>query len=151
MTVRFRANLDASIQALGTIGEAMVRAVAIQTVNDAKLKTRGGFKSGRFVTTGWNKITWKVDNPGGIAPVATVGHSDKHWAFWELGHHNAFTGQYERVEWLRPAMDEKRVVKTEVARRAAKQAAEKVGASINLKNIKIPKPSLSGPSGQLPG
>ena len=84
--------------AMRDIGVAVVTAVAIQITNDAKLEARGGFKGGAFVTRGWQGIRWAVIDQQ--PPRALVGHHERHFMFWEMGHHNAWTRQYERNQWL---------------------------------------------------
>jgi hypothetical protein len=78
--------------------------------NQMKLH-KGGFTTGDFATgTAANKIT-----VGPILAMGRVGHygiqvgtSVLYHLFWELGHINLFTGKYERVETLRPAIEESR-------------------------------------------
>lgn len=69
----------------------------------------GGFKSGRFATgTALNAIT-RTD-PLAVGRfgeyILNVGTSIRYHLFWELGHMNTITGKYERVETLRPAIQE---------------------------------------------
>ena len=73
-----------------------------------KLKMRehsGGFTSGKF-STGWaiNHITRTTPALGDW--LIRVGTNVRYHLFWELGHMNLFTRKYERVETLRPAVQE---------------------------------------------
>lgn len=72
---------------------------------------RGGFTTGAFATgTALNKITLgPILSLGRIGDYAVqVGTSVPYHLFWELGHMNLFTGKYERVETLRPALEDTR-------------------------------------------
>lgn len=69
---------------------------------------KGGFTSGRFVTgTALNAITQTA--PRALAKLGEyfilVGTNLRYHLFWELGHMNTWTGKYERVETLRPAVE----------------------------------------------
>lgn len=80
-------------------------AAATVVQNQAKRNVRGGFKSGQFVTGNlMNKIAIRVSVTDTVAE-AVIGTTVDYGAFWELGHHNTFTGKYEREEWLRPALE----------------------------------------------
>lgn len=110
------------------IGCAMVGAVCIQITNDCKLESRGGFKSGQFVTRGWQGIRWQTDCKG-INPTGVVGHHEKHWMFWELGHHNSWTRQYERNQWLTRGFQRNTGAQDRVAGIAARVTAAKHSVS----------------------
>jgi len=72
---------------------------------------KGGFKTGAFATgVAQNKITLgPVQTLGRIGDYSVqVGTSVLYHLFWELGHMNLFTGKYERVETLRPALEDTR-------------------------------------------
>lgn len=97
----------------------------LAVVNQAKLEARGGFKSGRFVTRGWQSITYEV--AGAPRFSAKVGSTEKHFAFWELGHRNLFTGQFERNRWLTRGMERSRGQQRVNAVKAAEQVAKKYG------------------------
>lgn len=99
---------------------AAVTAVAIEVTNQCKLVSRGGFKSGRFVTRGWQGIRYQVNV---MTATARVGHHEKHWAFWEFGHHNIFTRQYERFQWLTMGFERAEPMLDDVAQRAVRQVA----------------------------
>lgn len=80
-------------------------AAATVVQNRAKRNVRGGFKSGDFVTGNlMNKIAIRVSVTDAVAE-AVIGTTVDYGAFWELGHHNAYTRKYEREEWLRPALE----------------------------------------------
>jgi hypothetical protein len=71
----------------------------------------GGFTTGDFQTgTAQGKITLgPVLAMGQIGQYSVqVGTSLLYHLFWELGHMNLFTGKYERVETLRPAIEDSR-------------------------------------------
>lgn len=71
----------------------------------------GGFTTGDFQTgTAINKITLgPILAMGRLGAYSTqVGTSMLYHLFWELGHMNLFTGKYERVETLRPAIEDTR-------------------------------------------
>lgn len=124
----FRSHLPRVLRTQLKIGEAAVRGAVIAVQNRAKLNVRGGFKSGRFVTGRlFNDITHEVI--GGLHPMARVGTTLDYGAFWELGHHNTFTRQYEREEWLKPAFDNTHAEQAEFARLFAAEAAGKAGVS----------------------
>lgn len=72
----------------------------------------GGFKSGDFATgSAVGRIT--------IGPVLALGRFGEYaiqvgtdrlyHLFWELGHMNVFSRKYERVETLRPAVEDTRI------------------------------------------
>ena len=84
--------------------KAALRAAAYVVVGQAKLNARGGFTTGRYATTGWNTITYALKKKRRTY-IAEVGSTRKHFAYWELGHSNKFTGNYEHVPWLKPAFN----------------------------------------------
>lgn len=68
----------------------------------------GGFKHGKFGTgTALNAITRSA--PRALAKLGEyfllVGTNLRYHLFWEIGHMNTWTGKYERVETLRPAVE----------------------------------------------
>lgn len=104
---------------------ALVAATQV-VVNQAKMNARGGFKGGRYVTQGWTSITFELIEDG-FNMRTRVGSTLKHFMWWELGHHNAFTGRYERSEWLLPAVTTGRTLQQMAAKKAAKQVAHRYG------------------------
>jgi len=109
---------------------AMVTAVCIQITNDCKMEARGGFKGGAFVTRGWQGIRWQVDC-GGRKPRGVVGHHEKHFMFWEMGHHNAWTRQYERNQWLTKGFMRDQPAQRRVADVAARVTAAKYSTPVS--------------------
>jgi hypothetical protein len=71
-------------------------------------KVAAGYTSGKFAT-GASAATIQVIVKPGETPgefKVTIGTDSEVVAAWELGHHNLFTRQYERVEhWRRSAED----------------------------------------------
>lgn len=102
LDVRFLSNILATQRTMEEAGVQMLRAACLAVQNQAKRETRGGFKSGRFVTRGWQSITHTIER--GPPPVGYVGSTELHFMFWELGHYNLFTRQFERNRWLTRAM-----------------------------------------------
>ena len=120
----FRSNLSGVIRFHERVAHNALTAAAIVVRNQAKRNVRGGFKSGDFVTGNlMNKIEYRVSV---AEKTAEIGTEVDYGAYWELGHHNTFTGKYERHEWLRPAL-EKTVAEQQTK---AGSAARKAGARI---------------------
>lgn len=122
---RFVSNKRKMIKLHEKISKEMLRAAAIVVQNQAKRNVRGGFKSGDFVTGElMRSITHRLEWD---ARRAVVGTTKKYGAFWELGHHNAFTRKYEREPWLGPALRRTKDKQQKAANKAAKKAAKKFG------------------------
>ena len=85
------------------IATQAVRAATMVVWRQAKMNARGGFGSGDFVTGGWSQIGWAVKAGTHHAAVGQVGAPQAHFAYWEFGHQNIFTRQYERNRWLSKA------------------------------------------------
>lgn len=119
--VSYQAAVEVAIRKIGC---SMVTAVAIQITNDAKLEARGGFKSGDFVTRGWQGIRWQVKCDG-LTPVGRVGHHELHFMLWEMGHHNAWTRKYERNPWLSNGFKRNPATQDAVSKVAARVEATK--------------------------
>lgn len=101
-------------------------AAAYVLVNAVKRGLRGGYTSGNFVTGGViNSVTRSEPFRDGSGWSIRVGTNLKYALFWEIGHHNAYTRKYERVERWRPAfMDTREAARAAYARtwkRAMKQ------------------------------
>lgn len=127
------------------IGVEAIRATCLVIQNQAKGYARGGFKTGRYVTTGWNLITHEVIREGGagqtLKVTGRVGSTLEHFAYWELGHHNVFTGGYERSPWLAPAMQNGRILQMMAARRAVEQVVRRyrvVSGGVPYLNVQPP-------------
>lgn len=128
------------------IARGALQASAVVVQNQARMNAQGGFKTGRFVTQGWTSITYEIVGDG-PAMTARVGTTLKHFMYWELGHHNAFTRRYERKEWLLPAVMNGRVLQQQAALRAAQQIADRHG----VKNPLSFSPRTGGGRRPLPG
>lgn len=103
--------------------EAAVLAAADVVVDEARRIARQGFKSGAFVTDGAESIYAELTGRGNNAQ-AIVGSTEEHFRFWEVGHHNIFTGQFEQNRWLTTAMTSTRPRQQMAAALAATAAAE---------------------------
>ncbi len=102
---RFRVKfVDRSRQSEKTLREAALSALIVaaeHVVQEAIALTFGGFKTGAFVTDGWKSITFDIDER---RMVARVGSTLDHFMYWELGHLNLFTADYEHNPWLTNAI-----------------------------------------------
>jgi hypothetical protein len=80
-----------------------VVAAAAEPANAIRLRLRGGYTSGAFVT-GLSSASVTQSEPTVTSDGAhvRVGTNVKYAPYWEFGHHNAFTRKYERVEVWRP-------------------------------------------------
>lgn len=110
---------------LDQMAVAALRGACMAVANQAKLETRRGFKTGKYITNGWTSITYRVQ--GAPNYLGQVGSWLKHFAFWELGHRNAFTGQYERNRWLTRAFEKSRQAQIRYALAASRQVATRYG------------------------
>ena len=94
------AALGARIRAAAT--QALVAAATVPA-NAVRLRLRGGYTSGRFVTgLSSASVTQSAPESSGDAVLVRVGTNVKYAPFWEFGHFNVFTRKYERVEVWRP-------------------------------------------------
>ncbi len=108
------------------VGSAMIRAATRVVWRRARQNARKGFKGGRFADDGWKSVGFAVKT--GLNPYGQVGSTLAHFSFWETGHINVFTRQYERNRWLSKAfIDTKGAQKT-----AAKIAATKTVGSASV-------------------
>lgn len=103
MTVRFDSNFPHAVAFLRDAHQGALAATALHAANQGRREARGGFKSGAFVTRGWQSITYAL-----LPGVARVGSTEKHFAYWQMGHHNVFTRRWERNEWLTRALTQNR-------------------------------------------
>lgn len=80
-------------------------AAAQHYANEVKRDLAGGYTSGAFVTGNvLNSVTVVPAERRGAALEAKVGTDVMYALFWEIGHQNLFTRQYERVEIWRPRL-----------------------------------------------
>lgn len=88
-------------QALGLIAAAQV------VVNAVKRGLRGGYTSGDFVTgNSINHVTKGPVEQDAAGAFIRVGTSLLYNLYWELGHHNLFSGRYERRPlWIPSLLD----------------------------------------------
>lgn len=106
----YRTNLPAVTAKLTDARRAGLIAAATVLQNAVKRNLTGGYTSGAFVT-GHVHASVTISKPdmtpfsGSIA----VGTDVPYALFWEVGHHNTFTRQYERVEKWMPALLESRI------------------------------------------
>jgi hypothetical protein len=79
-------------------------AMATVLINAVKRGLTGGYKSGAFVT-GNVRSSVTRDEPDVSGPVGSinVGTNVDYALYWEVGHYNIFTRQFERVEVWMPA------------------------------------------------
>lgn len=126
MPIRFISHARTAIDIHRRIGKESLRAACIVVQNQARKNARGGFKSGDFVTTGWNTINHDIVESGNGFQ-GFVGTPLRHFAYWELGHKNLFTRQFEQKEWLRPAMMETKSEQQEAATAAARAVVRTAG------------------------
>ncbi len=126
MSVRYVTNLVAGEALIHAVAKAAITGAVMYVDAQAKNEARGGFKSGAFVTRGWQSITWAVSEGRGMV-TGFVGSTEKHFMFWEMGHHNAWTRQFEQNRWLTRAFQNKAGIQT-----AARTAAVQVGATFGL-------------------
>lgn len=157
MAVRFVSRIALANRFLNDLAYSTMKAVALFVEGQAKREARGGFKSGTFVTRGWQSIRHEIVRTGVAGQVrAFVGSTEKHFMWWEMGHHNLFTRRYERNRWLTRAMTTGRTLRDQAALAAAQQVASRYGGlaaasgarTLVLGNIRA-RPHV-GPSGRLP-
>lgn len=128
MAVRFVSNAVLLDKFLDELAVKTITAAAIFVTGQAKKNARGGFKGGAFVTRGWQSIRYEVTRTGLGRASALVGATEKHFMFWEVGHHNLFTRRFERNRWLSRAMMEGRTLRDMAVLAAADQVARKYSA-----------------------
>ena len=100
-------NIPAAQAALREGRELGLIAAAQVVINQVKRGLRGGYTSGDFVTgNSINHVTrGPVEYDAGEAFIR-VGTSVLYNLYWELGHHNLFSGRYERRPiWLPSLLD----------------------------------------------
>ncbi len=125
--ISFGSRLAATRAVHVKVAKAALEGAALAVRNQAKRNVRGGFKSGAFVTGRlFNDISHVITGSGDEME-AQVGTVIDYAAFWELGHHNVFTRQYERVQWLKPAFRQTTDLQATFAGRLASNAARAHG------------------------
>lgn len=128
---------------------AALHGAALAVVNQAKIEARGGFKSGVYVTRGWQSITHEV--VGSPRFTAKVGSTEKHFAYWELGHRNLFTRRFERNRWLTRGMERSRQQQRIFALRAAEHVARKYGVVGQFAFSRGKRMFLAAEAARIPG
>ena len=123
--ISFGSRLAATRAVHVKMGRAALEGAALAVRNQAKRNVRGGFKSGLFVTGRLFNDISHVLTGSGDKMEAQVGTVIDYGAFWELGHHNAYTRKYERVQWLKPAF----ASTTDIQAKFAGQLTDNVAAS----------------------
>jgi hypothetical protein len=107
---KWTSNTPAVLAALREGNRRGLLAAAMVYKNRVKRDLAGGYTSGDFVTgTSVNHVTntLPIVTPAGGRIV--VGTNLMYNLYWELGHHNLFTGHYERVRIWVPALVEERL------------------------------------------
>jgi hypothetical protein len=105
----FRSNLPAFIRAMDDAAPKGLHAAAYVVQNKVKENLRGGYKSGAFVTGHvMNSVTIGQVYREGTGWAIRVGSNVEYALWWEVGHNNRWTRQYERSERWRPALVDSR-------------------------------------------
>lgn len=103
----FTSNLDADMARALAAVDAGLQAGGYYLANRIKEQLAGGYTSGDFVTGHvLNSVTLSEPYDEGDARVLEVGTDVDYALYWEMGHHNLFTRQFERVEIWRPTMEQ---------------------------------------------
>lgn len=127
---RFISLFSVAKAAQNAVARAALEGSAIAVWNEAKRNVRSGFRSGQFVTGNlFNQIFWTIVGQGEQME-AQVGTTVDYGAFWELGHHNIFTRQFEREPWLVPAFRDTEREQQENANIFARNVAIGFGAGV---------------------
>lgn len=143
MSVRgFVSHMGTVRKMLDEMAVAALHGAAYAVENEAKRQTRHGFTSGDFATRGWQSITHRVE--GAPRYRALVGSTERHFLFWEMGHHNLFTRRYERVPWLSRAFEQSRTLQLQYALTAAQNVAAKYGTAGRVAYLQGRRMMLSG-------
>jgi hypothetical protein len=98
----YQSNLPAVRAQMERARDAGLIAAAQVVINDEKRRLRGGFTSGLFVTGNiLNSVTRTEPTDENGVRVIRVGTDVEYAPFWELGHVNAWSRKFERVEtWV---------------------------------------------------
>jgi len=134
---KFNSNLGKMMYAQQEVAKAALEASCIVLQNQARENVRGGFKSGDFVTGNlMRSIAHDVVHVGKDLR-GFVGTPVDYGAFWEFGHHNAWTRQYERVPWLEPATRQSLPAQREAAHLAARIKARQIGLELGVLGLRF--------------
>lgn len=100
----YQSNLPQITQQMRDARGAGLLAAAAVVENKVKEGLRGGYKSGAFVT---GNVMASVNHSDPVVDVSgayiLVGTDVMYALYWELGHNNLFTRQFERKEVWMPA------------------------------------------------
>lgn len=110
MSAEFVSHLGTFLGATEQAVRGGLIAAAELCVTDVKVALEHGYTSGAFVTgANVNAVARGEPEvmPFGVS-IAVGSRNDVYALPWELGHHNLFTGKYERVEKWVPTMVENR-------------------------------------------
>src|SRR5688572_11823100 len=101
----YKSNLPQVRTQLQQATAAGLLAAAAVVENRVKEGLRGGYKSGRFVTGNvLASVNHSEPEIGPNGAFILVGTDVMYALFWELGHQNLFTKQFERKEVWMPAL-----------------------------------------------
>ena len=110
--VEWRSNLGAFLGATDRAIKAGLIAAAETYMAPVKEQLQRGFTSGAFVTGNLaNSVARgepQVTGDGAEIAVGSTQVNPPYGLYWELGHHNLFTGRQERVEVWVPTMVQNR-------------------------------------------
>jgi len=130
----YMSNADNVKRALLAGVDAGLTAAARNYTDAVRQRLSKGYTTGDFTTRGvWGRVMYTVphDVPGGRA--ITCGTSTTavpYELYWELGHQNAFTRRYERVEVWRPILEAKRDLLTEIIARNIRSRVASAGTTV---------------------
>ena len=112
MSAEWRSNLGVFLGATDLAIKAGLIATAETYMGPVKDKLQKGFTSGDFVTGNLaNSVARgepQVTGDGAEIAVGSTQVDPPYGLYWEIGHHNVFTGKHERVEVWVPKMVEMR-------------------------------------------
>lgn len=139
-SVLFFSNLEATISVHEELAEEVLRETGAIVEKKAKENTKDGFKSGEWQSDPpkYRHITHEFMGEGEDMEVRVgmpkgPNESRLHYAFWEHGHFNIYTNQYEQEQWLSNAVKEAR---EEMQLAAFNKAAEKMATVRIEKRVK---------------
>lgn len=125
MSATWKSNIPEVLKRLEAAEKKALIACALILVNAVKRNHRRGFTSGKFVTGRMvNSVTRGEPFFDGVAWVIVVGTNLLYDLFWTIGHHNLFTGKYERVDHWTPAFDDNITRMVETYARIVKREME---------------------------
>jgi len=128
----YRSNFGGVVETLARARQAGLLAAATPATEAIKKRLAKGYTTGDFVRgaegiVGRVAVVGPVQEDGRQVVIITAVPKEgaaPYELYWELGHQNLFTGQYERVEVWRPALFETR-------EEAAARYAEAYAAVLN--------------------